>query len=208
MRLIQQRQAGSTRLWLGDAPQPLHLPPAGNLLALHLPRAAPASALVVETQSGLARLMAPAAGWVVLELPGPPLAVRAEGAPFQLSGALGEGPAFPACRLWQAEPGLIPENHWRRARILGQGAVLALAAGPARPCVTLRAGEVARIALPPLDLPGPVEPVLTALRGPLPLAGLEGLTLTLRAGAACEVLWEGVQLRPKSLANSAAPSLR
>ncbi|WP_431302361.1 hypothetical protein [Sediminicoccus sp. BL-A-41-H5] len=208
MRLIRQRWPGETRLWLGAAPQRLHLPPDGNLLALHLPRAAPSSALVVETQAGAARLAAPAAGWVVLELPGPPLAVRAEGPPFQLSGGLGEGPAFPACRLWQAEPGLIPEDHWRRARILGEGAVLALAAGPARPFLRLQAGEVARITLPGCALPGPVEPVLTALRGPLPLAELDGLTLTLRAGAACDVLWEGVQLRPNNRANSEAPSLR
>lgn len=208
MRLIHQRRPGGTRLWLGATPQPLHLPEAGNLLALHLPRAAPSSSLVVETSAGPARLEAPAAGWVVLELPGPPLSARAEGAPFQLSGALGEGPAFPACRLWAAEPGLIPEDHWRRATILGEGAVLALAASPARPFVKLRAGEVARITLPPLELPGPLEPLLAALRGPLPLAELHGMTLTLRAGAACDVLWEGVQLRPNSRANSEAPSLR
>ncbi len=208
MRLIHQRRPGVSRLWLGDAPQPLNLPPGGELLGLHLPRAAPSSALLVTTRGGHARLAAPAAGWVVLELPGPALAVRAEGAPFQLSGGLGEGPAFPACRLWHAEPGLIPEDHWRRARILGDGGVLALAAGPARPFIRLQAGEVARITLAPLDLPAPLAPVLAALRGPLPLAELDGLTLTLRAGAACAVVWEGVQLRPKSLANSEAPSLR
>jgi hypothetical protein len=207
MRLILQRWPGASRLWLGAAPQPLQLP-AGNLLGLHLPRAAPSSALVVTTAAGPARLAAPAGGWVVLELPGPPLAVQAEGAPFQLSGGLGEGPAFPACRLWEAEPGLIPEDLWRRARILGDGAVLALAAGPARPFLRLAAGEVARITLPPLDVPGPLAPLLTALRGPLPLAELESLTLTLRAGAACAVLWQGVQLRPNNRANSAAPSLR
>ncbi len=208
MRLILQRWQGPSRLWLGAAPQALHLPEGGGLLGLHLPRAAPASALVVTTAAGPARLAAPAAGWVALELPGPPLAVQAEGAPFQLSGGLGEGPAFPACRLWEAAPGLIPEDHWRRARILGDGAVLALAAGPARPFVRLAAGEVARITLPPPGVPAPLEPILAALRGPLPLADLTGLTLTLRAGAACAVLWEGVQLRPKSLANSEAPSRR
>jgi hypothetical protein len=208
MRLIRQRRPGQTRLWLGATAQPLHLPPEGNLIALHLPRAAPSSALVVTTAAGPARLAAPAAGWAVLELPAPALAVLAAGAPFQLTGGFGVGPAFPACRLWQAEPGLIPEDHWRRAHILGEGAVLALAASAARPFVTLRAGEVARIALPPLTLPGPMEPVLTALRGPLPRAELNGLTLTLRAGADCAVLWEGVQLRPKSRANSEAPSLR
>ncbi len=208
MRLISQRRPGETRLWLGARPQPLHLPAEGTLLALHLPRAAPASALVVETPAGPQRLDAPAAGWVVLELPGPALAARADGAPLQLSGGFGQGPAFPACRLWQAEPGLIPEAHWRRARILGGGAVLALAAGPARPFVKLDAGEAARIILPPLELPGPVVPLLSPLRGPLPLAELDGLTLTLRAGAACAVLWEGVQLRPNNRANSEAPSLR
>ena len=72
----------------------------------------------------------------------------------------------------------------------------------------LNGGEMGRITLPETPLPGPILPVLAALRGPLPLADLDGLTLTLRAGAACEVLWEEVQLRPNSLANSAAPSLR
>lgn len=208
MRLIHQRRPGTSHLWVMEAPQPLNLPPEGRLLGLHLPRAAPSSALLVTTTAGTARLATPAAGWVLLDLPAPPLAVQAEGAPFQLSGGLGEGPAFPACRLWEAAPGLVPEDHWRRARILGDGAVLALAAGPARPFLRLRAGEVARIALPPLDLPGPMEPLLTALRGPMPLGELDGLTLTLRAGAACAVLWEAVQLRPNSRANSEAPSLR
>lgn len=206
MPLIFQRRPGRTHLWLGAAPHPLEVPP-GHLLGLHLPAPAPSSCLVVTTQDGEARLTAPGAGWAVLRLQGRARHLHAEGAPLRLSGGLGLGPEFPACRLWDAE-GLIPEADWRRARILGEGGVLALAAGPARPFLRLSAGEMGRIILPETPLPGPILPVLAALRGPLPLAELEGWTLTLRAGAACETLWEEVQLRPKSLANSAGPSRR
>ena len=204
MRLIFQRRPGNTALWLGEAARPLELP-AGALLALHLPRPAPSSTLVVTTAAGEARHAAPAAGWALLSLLGQALSVHAEGPPLALSGGQGEGPEFPACRVWSDE-GLIPEAHWRAARILGEGGVLAMAGGPARPFLRLRAGEMGRIALPATPLPGPVEPLLTALRGEIPLAELEGLTLTLRAGAFCEILWEEVQLRPNSLANSLAPS--
>lgn len=201
MRLLHQRRPGTTALWLDTTPRALTLPDCGaTLLGLHLP-AASGSTLVVTTAAGEARSVAPRAGWAVLPLPGRPLTLHAEGAPLRLSGGLGEGPEAPACRLWSGE-GLIPEAHWRAARILGEGAVLALAGGAARPFVRLHAGGMARITLPPLALPGPVTPVLTALRGGLPLAELEGLTLTLRAGAFCEMLWDGVQLRPNSLANS------
>lgn len=206
MRLIFQRRPGQSHLWLGETPQPLDLP-AGDLLGLHLPRSAASSCLVVTTGAGLARLEAPRAGWAVLAA-GRALAVHAEGPPFRLSGGLGEGPAFPACRVWEAAPELVPEGHWRAARILGEGGVIALAGGVARPFLRLAAGGWGQIRLPPLALPGEAIPLLTALRGPLPLAEISGLTLTLRAGAACEVLWEGVQLRPNSLANSLAPSLR
>lgn len=206
MPLIFQRRPGRTHLWLGATPHPVSLP-AGAVLGLHLPTAAPSSTLVVATDSGEARLAAPGAGWAILRPPGQARSLRAEGAPFQLSGGLGEGPEHLACRLW-SEEGLIPEAIWRRAHILGEGAVLALAGGPARPFLRLGGGEMGRITLPETPLPGPILPVLAALRGPLPLAELEGLTLTLRAGAACEVLWEEVQLRPKSLANSLAPSRR
>jgi len=204
MRLIFQRRPGHTALWLGNTPRRLELP-AGAVLALHLPRPAPSSSLVVTTAAGEARLAGPTAGWAVLSLPGRVLSVHAEGPPLRLSGGHGEGPEFPACRIWSQE-GLIPEAHWRAARILGKGGVLALAGGPARPFLRLRAGEMGRIRLPATPLPGPVEPVLTALRGQAPMAELDGLTLTLRAGAFCEILWEEVQLRPNSLANSPAPS--
>ena len=204
MRLIFQRRPGSTALWLDTWPRPLDLP-VGAALGLHLPRPAPSSELVVTTQAGEVRLASPAAGWAVLSLRGRVLSLHAEGGPVRLSGGAGEGPEFPACRVWSGE-GLIPEALWRGARIMGEGSVLALAGGPARPFLRLRAGELGRIALPPYPLPGPVDPVLTALRGQLPLAQLEGLTLTLRAGAFCEILWEEVQLRPNNLANSVAPS--
>lgn len=206
MPLIFQRRPGRTHLWLGAPPHPVSLP-EGAVLGLHLPAAAPSSTLVVATDSGEARLSAPGPGWAILRLAGRALSLRAEGAPFRLSGGLGEGPEHLACRLWNEE-GLIPEAIWRRARILGEGAVLAVAGGPARPMLRLKGGEMGLITLPETPLPGPVQPVLAALRGPLPLAQLDGLTLTLRAGAACEVLWEEVQLRPNSLANSAAPSRR
>jgi len=206
MRLIFHRRPGHTALWLGEAPHPLELP-SGALLGLHLPRPAPSSVLVVTTAAGVARLSGPAAGWALLSLPGHVLSVHAEGPPLCLTGGYGEGPEFPACRVW-SEEGLIPEAHWRAARILGEGGVLALAGGPARPFLRMRAGEMGSIALPVTPLPGPVQPVLTALRGELPLAELQGLTLTLRAGAFCEILWEEVQLRPNSLANSPAPSRR
>jgi hypothetical protein len=206
MRLIFQRRPGRSHLWLGAAPHPLELP-AGGLLGLHLPAPAASSCLVVTTSAGEARSASPAAGWAVLRLPGRVLHLHAEGAPLRLSGGLGLGPELPACRLWDAE-GLIPEAHWRGAHLLGEGGLLALAAGPARPFLRLRAGEMGRITLPETPLPGPVLPVLAALRGPLPLVELEGLTLTLRAGAACEVLWEEVQLRPNSRANSVAPKRR
>lgn len=197
MRLILQRRRGATSLWLTEQPFPLDAPEGANLLGLHLPESA-RSTLVATTESGEVRCDALAAGWVVLPLPGRLRTLHAGGAPFRISGAP------PACRFWEAARGLIPEAHWRAARFLGDGAVLALAGGPARPFVRLGAGETGRITLPPLALPGPVEPILVALRGPLPIVELKApLTLTLRAGAACEVVWEGVQLRPNSFANSA-----
>lgn len=204
MPLIFQRRPGRSHLWLSASPHPVSFP-EGAVLGLHLPKPAPSSSLVIATEGGEVLLVAPGPGWAILRLPGRVLSLRAEGAPLRLSGGLGEGPEHLACRLWSAE-GLIPEAIWRRAQILGEGAVLALAGGPARPFLRLNAGEMGRITLPATPLPGPLMPVLAALRGPLPLAELAGLTLTLRAGAACEVLWEEVQLRPNNLANSAAPS--
>lgn len=198
MRLLHQRRPGVTALWLDERPRDLALPVAG-LVAVHLPAAAPSSALVL----GETRVAAPAAGWVVLSEAAPGATLRAEGMPLRLSGTEGEGPLPPACRVWEPSGAPIPESHWRAASILGEGQLIALAGGPARPWLRLAAGGSARVTLPPLPLPDPVEPVLAVLRGEPPLAELDGMTLTLRAATACEVVWESVQLRPKSRANSA-----
>lgn len=198
MRLLHQRRPGVTTLWLDDQPRSLDLP-VGGLVAVHLPAAAPSSTLVL----GTLRVTAPAAGWVLLGPAGPDAELMAEGVPLRLSGTLDHGPLPPACRVWAEEGEPVPEAHWRRARILGDGALLALAGGPARPWLRLAAGSTARVTLPALPLPAPMEPVLAVLRGPMPLAELDGLALTLRAAAACEVVWESVQFRPKSRANSA-----
>ncbi|TCI00500.1 hypothetical protein EJV46_07675 [Roseococcus sp. SYP-B2431] len=198
MRLLHQRRPGTTSLWLDERPRGLGLPVAG-LAAVHLPAAAPSSTLVL----GATRVTAPAAGWVLLGQAGPGAALRAEGMPLRLSGTLGEGPLPLACRIWDAGEPLIPESHWRAARILGEGATIALAGGAARPLLRLAAGASARVTLPPLPMSAPLDPVLAVLRGRKPLAELEGLTLTLRAAAGAEVVWEAVQLRPKSRANSA-----
>jgi len=197
VRLLHQRRPGTAALWLDGRPRALDLPVAG-LAAVHLPAAAPSSMLVL----GAARIRAPEAGWVVLGQAGPGDTLRVEGVPLRISGTQGEGPLPPACRIWAEIGEPIPESHWRAARILGDGAVVALAGGPARPLLRLAAGGSARVILPPLALPA-MEPVLAVLRGQPPLAELDGLTLTLRAAAACEVVWESVQLRPKSRANSA-----
>jgi hypothetical protein len=136
MPLIFQRRPGRSHLWLGAAPHPVTFP-EGAVLGLHLPSAARSSTLVIATEAGEARLAAPGAGWAILRVAGRPLSLRAEGAPFRLSGGLGEGPEHLACRLW-SEEGLIPEAIWRRAHILGEGSVLALAGGPARPFLRKR----------------------------------------------------------------------
>lgn len=190
-RLILDRPPGPAGFWLGEAPFRLDAPPAGTL-ALHLPRPAPLSVLV----AGAARLpgVLLRAGWV--ELPGPgPLMLRAEGAPIVLSL---DHQARPALRAWDAPP----EPPWQAARILGRGALVALGASGARPVLWLAAGEAAWVTLPHVEaLPAPR---LRALRGPPPRAELRwGLphapaetgpgpcTLHLRAGLACEVVWEG-----------------
>lgn len=198
MRLLHQRRPGMTALWLDERSRGLDLPVTG-LVAVHLPAAAPSSTLIL----GETRVVAPGAGWVVLGQAGPGATLHAEGVPLRLSGTSGDGPLPPACRVWDAGSGLIPEAHWYQARILGEGALVALAGGPLRPLLQLAAGGAARVTLPPLALPDPLDPVLAVLRGTPPLAGLDGLTLTLRAATACEVIWESVQLRPKSRANSA-----
>lgn len=198
MRLLHQRHPGVTSLWLDERPRELALPVAG-LVAVHLPASAPSSALVL----GAARVTAPAAGWVVLGPAEPGATLHAEGAPLRLSGTRDEGPAPPACRIWEASGEPIPEALWRAARILGDGAVIALAGGPARPWLRLCAGASAQVMLPPLPLRDPLDPMLAVLRGEMPVTGLDGATLTLRAASDCEVVWEGVQLRPKSRANSA-----
>lgn len=198
MRLLHQRRPGGATLWLDERPRDLALPIAG-LVAVHLPVAAPSSALTL----GETCVAAPAAGWIILGQAKPGATLRAEGVPLRLSGAEGEGPLPPACRIWEETGAPVPEAHWHAARILGEGALIALAGGPVRPWLRLAAGATARITLPPLPLPAPLDPVLAVLRGEPPLAELDGLTLTLRAASACEVVWESVQLRPKSRANSA-----
>ena len=198
MRLLHQRRPGVTSLWLDEHPRDLELPMAG-LAAVHLPAAAPSSTLIL----GDARIPMPGAGWILLGEAGPGARLRAEGVPLRLSGTHGEGPLPPACRIWEAPDALVPESHWRAARIHGEGAMIALAGGPARPLLRLAGGSSAQVTLPDWRLPGPLEPLLAVLRGQPPLARLDGLTLTLRAASACEVVWEGVQLRPKSRANSA-----
>ncbi|MDB5416563.1 MAG: hypothetical protein JWR10_4898 [Rubritepida sp.] len=210
-RLLIQRRPGATVLWLNHHLRELGLAEDG-LLALHVPVAAPSSSLIMVQSGTTTRLTAPQAGWQVLGLVGrEPIQLRAEGAPMRVSGGLDEGPEAPAYRLWAASADPIPDGHWRAARILGEGAVLALGGGPARPFLRIAAGMAAWVTLPPLQLP-PATAVLAVLRGASPLAelswgapgeGPQPLTLCLRAGAACEVVWEGVQLLPKSLANSA-----
>lgn len=190
-RLILDRPPGPACFWLGEAPFRLEAPEAGAL-ALHLPRPAPLSVLVV----GAARLPGALlrAGWVECAASGS-VALRVEGAPIALSL---DQRGRPALRAWDAPP----EPPWQAARILGHGAVVALGAEGARPVLRLGAGEAAWVTLPHLD--ALTEPRLRALRGPLPRAALRwGLphepaalgpgpaTLWLRAGLPCEVVWEG-----------------
>ena len=208
MTLLFQRRPGVTTLWLDAQPQAFDIPAGGGWLGLHLRAPAPSSALVVTTTDGVARLEAPGAGWQMISLLGQPLALHAEGPPLRLSGAAGVGPEYPACRLWAGHSELVSEALWHQAEFLGEGRLLGLAGGPVRPFLRLEPGQMGRIRLPLVPLPGPVQPVLSALRGHMPLFRLHGLTLVLRAGAACEILWEAVQLLPKSRANSVLPSRR
>lgn len=190
-RLILDRPPGPACFWLGETPFRLEAPEAGTL-ALHLPRPAPLSVLLV----GATRMEGPLlrAGWVECAGSGP-VALRAEGAPIALS--LDQN-GRPALRAWAAPP----EPPWQAARILGHGAVVALGAGGARPVLRLAAGEAAWVTLPHLE--ALAEPRLRALRGPLPRAALRWgtphapaaqgpgpATLWLRAGLPCEVVWEG-----------------
>jgi len=190
-RLILDRPPGPAWFRLGEAPLRLDAPPCGAL-AVHLPRPAPFSVLV----AGEARL--PGAwlrpGWVEWAASGP-VALRAEGAPIALSL---DHAGRPALRAW-AEEAELP---WPATRIWGRGAVVALGAGRARPVLRLAAGEAAWVTLPEVaTLPAAR---LVVLRGAAPRAAVHwGLphapraggpgpaTLWLRAGLACEVVWEG-----------------
>jgi hypothetical protein len=191
-RLILDRPPAHTCFWLGEAPFRLEAP-ARAALALHLPRAAPLATLI----AGDARLPGAllAAGWVELPTRGGALLLRAESAPIALSlGTDGR----PALRAWEG----MADAPWQAAKIWGRGAVVALGAGRARPVLRLAAGEAAWVTLPLMEvLPAPR---LVALRGPLPRAGLHwGLphaplahgpgpvTLRLRAGLGCDVMWDG-----------------
>lgn len=194
--LIHESPPAGPVMWLAGTPFVIEAPP-GDALALHLAQAAPSAVL----RLGDHRLPAgPQAGWLLVEAPpAGPLTLRAEGAPLPLSL---DGQARPALRVWQGKQAPIPEAHWRGARVLGQGGVAGIGAGPARPLIVLAAGEAGWITLPALDLPALPEPRLDALRGPLPrhrlhwgrpgapcAAGPAPLTLALRAGLPCEVVW-------------------
>jgi len=201
-RLILNRSPGAACFLLADAP--LALGGAG-MAAIHLPRAAPCATLVAQDATGEeARLPGTLlrAGWV--ELPRRPCRIFAEGAPIPLSLGLGAAGGLPALRVWDGPEPPIPEAIWAAARIWGRGCVVALGAGPARPLLRMAAGEAAWVTLP--DFPSQVLPVprLTALRGPPPRAllrwglphaprtqGPGPVTLALRAGLGCEVVWEG-----------------
>lgn len=195
-RLIHEAPPAGPVMWLTEAPVPIEAPPC-DALALHIARPAPSAVLRI----GDRRLpLGPRAGWVLVEAPPRgAFTLRAEGAPLALSL---DARARPALRVWQGEDGPIPEAHWRAARVLGAGGVVALGAGPARPLLRLAAGEAGWITLPALDLPALPEPRVTLLRGPAPrldlhwgepgaprATGPAPLTLAVRAGLACEVVW-------------------
>lgn len=201
-RLILDRPPGVGSFLLADAP--LVLDGAG-MVALHLPRAAPCATLVVRNSAGVeARLPGTllGAGWV--ELPGRPCRILAEGAPIPLSFGAGAAGGLPALRVWDGLDSPIPEAAWAAARIWGRGGVVALGGGPARPLLRMASGEATWVTLPELGAQMLPVPRLTALRGPLPRAllrwglphtahaqGPGPVTLVLRAGLGCEVVWEG-----------------
>ncbi|WP_424814459.1 hypothetical protein [Roseococcus sp. YIM B11640] len=209
--LILHRHPAATPLWLGETARRLELPMPG-LVALHVAAPSPSSTLILEGAGWALRQPAREAGWTLLGETGDgPFAIRAEGPPVRLTCARDAAPATPACRLWRltaADEGAVPETHWHAAAILGPGRLAQIGAGPARPLLRLGAGEAAWITLPPFPLTDEAEPVLAVLRGHRPLARLSGggeapVTLSLQAPTACELVWEGIQLRPKSRANSA-----
>lgn len=195
-RLIHEARPAGPLMWLAADPFLMEAP-NGQALALHLARPAPSAVLCVGERRVPAGLRA---GWLLIEAPPPaPLTLRAEGAPLPLSL---DAQARPALRVWAGEGGAIPEAHWRAARVLGRGGVAALGAGPARPFLRLGPGEAAWITLPRLELPALPVPRLAVLRGPAPAHALHWgepgapcaqgpapITLALRAGPACEVVW-------------------
>jgi hypothetical protein len=203
-RLILDRPPGEAFFLLSDAP--LILDGAG-MVAVHLPRAAPCATLVARDATGAEARLPGAllrAGWV--EVPGRPCLLFAEAAPIPLSMGAGAGAAggLPALRVWDGAQPPIPEASWGAARIWGRGGVVALGGGPARPLLRLAAGEAAWVTLPGLSAQMLPAPRLTTLRGPAPRAVLRwglphapraqgpgAVTLALRAGLGCEVVWEG-----------------
>jgi hypothetical protein len=194
-RLIHASPPAGPIMWLTQAPWVMEAP-RGDLLALHLARPAPSAVLCV----GGRRISAgPRAGWLMVEAATGPLTLRAKGAPIALSL---DAAARPALRVWEGRDGSIPEANWRAARVLGEGGVAAMGAGPARPLLRLAPGAAAWITLPALDLPVLPTPCLTVLRGAAPRYALHWgepgaprphgpapLTLALCAGLGCELLW-------------------
>jgi hypothetical protein len=195
-RLIHEAPPAGPVMWLTDAAVVIEAPP-GEALALHLARPAPSAVLCL---AGRRIAAGPRAGWWMVEAPpAGPVALHAEGAPVPLSL---DAQAHPALRVWEGTEGPIPETHWRAARVLGPGGVAALGGGPARPLLRLGPGEAGWIILPVLDLPALPAPRIEVLRGPAPRhalrwgrpgeprpAGPAPLTLALRAGLGCEVIW-------------------
>ena len=195
-RLILDAPPACGVLWLTEEARALALP-AGGGAALHLARAAPCAVLVVNAaRLAGARL---AAGWLPLPAAGA-LLLSAAGAPIPLSRA---ADGLPARRVWDEAAGAIPEAAWAAARVWGEGRVVALGGGPPRPVLRLAAGGAAFVTLPWLEARALPEPRIATLRGPPPRArlgwgpphaprdaGPGPVTLALRAGLACEVVWE------------------
>jgi hypothetical protein len=191
---------------LGAAPLLAPAPPAAQAL-LHVAALAVPAELCLRRVSER-RLIVYRPGWIEVPLPEGEGPLRITASPAGVvSLSLDEAGAPWLRPVAPRAAGLIPEDAWQNARILGRGAMLRCGTGPARPFLALRGGEAGWIILPALAQP-PLHPRLALLRGLPPLATIEagraGLTLTLRAGAACEVLWEDVAATPLDKAGPAA----